>query len=157
MLFQILKRQSAEESDMQTKKNKQSLMNGIAIPFEEANEMLDVDWNLDTFKLVASFFNKRGAEGKFVYTGNMDNDEEISYFDMVFRIMEAFVVSREGDSAFPPSVLIRILSNSENKCFLECVLSFTPDDFSTLNRGEVFLPDTFKAIMDAAERRYSTL
>ena len=156
-MIQIVKIQSAEESDMQTQKSKQSLMNGVAIPFDEANELLDVDWSLDTVKLVASCFNKRGAEGKFVYTGNMDNDTEIDYFDMVRRIMEAFVVSHEGDSAFPPSVLIRILSNSENKCFLECVLSLLPDDFSRLNRGEVFLADTFKAVMEAAGKRYSAL
>ena len=53
--------------------------------------------------------------------------------------------------AYPTSVLVRILSNSENQCFLNCVMSFMPEDFSRLNIGEVFLPNALKAIIDAAE------
>lgn len=156
-MIQIVNIQSAEESDMQIKKRKQNLMNDIAITFDEANELLDVDWNLDTIKLVASFYNKSGAEGKFVYTGNINNDKEMDYFDMVRRILEAFVVSRQDDKSFPSSVLIRILSSSKNKCFLECVLSFIPDDFSRLNNDELFHPDILKTIMDVAGKRYSEL
>lgn len=153
---QIVKILTAEESAIQTERSKQSLINGEAIPFEEANELLDVDWHIDTLKLVASFFNKRNAEGDFVYTGNMNSDEEINYFDMVFRILHAFVIDHPEAPAYPTSILVRILSNSENRCFLNCVMSFMPEDFSTFNRGEVFLPDALKTIVEAAERRYSS-
>lgn len=156
-MFEIVNIQSAEESALQTENSKKSLRNGIAIPFEEVNELLDVDWSIDTIKLVASFFNKSHAEGNFVYTGNMDNDEEVNYFDMVFRILNAFVITNPDAPAYPTSVLVRILSNSENQCFLNCVMSFMPEDFSRLNIGEVFLPDALKAIIDAAEKRYTSL
>ena len=157
MQYKIINSQSAEESELQTKKSKQSLTNGVAIPFDEANELLAVDWTLDNIKLVASFYNKIGAEGNFIFTGNLNNDIEMDYFDMIRRIMEAFVVNRPDDPAFPSSVLIRILSNSGNKCFLGCLLSFLPEDFSRLNSGEVFLPEIFQAIMEVAGRRYSSL
>lgn len=156
-MLEIVKIQSAEEAAEQTENSKKSLSNGVAIPFEEVNELLDVDWNINTIKLVASFFNKSHAEGDFVYTGNMDSEEEVNYFDMVFRILNAFVITHPDSPAFPTSVLVRILSNSESKCFLNCVMSFMPEDFSRLNQGEVFLPDTLKDIVDAAERRYIAL
>ena len=70
--------------------------------------------------------NKSHAEGNFVYTGNMDNEEEVNYFDMVFRILNAFVITNPDAPAYPTSVLVRILSNSENQCFLNCVMSFMP-------------------------------
>ena len=154
---QIVKIQTAEESALQTENSKKKLRNGIAIPFNEANELLDVDWNIDTIKLVASFFNKSHAEGNFVYMGNMDSEEEVDYFDMIFRILNAFVITHPDAPAYPTSVMVRILSNSENMCFLNCVMSFMPEDFSRLNRGEVFLPDALKVIIDAAEKRYTSL
>lgn len=156
-MLEIVKIQSAEEAAKQTEISKNSLSNGVAITFEEVNELLDVDWNINTIKLVASFFNKSHTEGDFVYTGNMDSEEEVNYFDMVFRILNAFVITHPQAPAYPTSVLIRILSNSENKCFLNCVMSFMPEDFSRLNQGEVFLPEALKEIVDVAERRYIAL
>ena len=157
-MFQITKIQTASEAARLNNEWKKALKNRIALPFEDVNELLDTDWTLDTFKLVATFYNSYRAEGSCSYTGNLDTETELNYFEMVKRILSAFVINHPDSPAFPPAVLLRILSSSENKCFLSCVMSFMPEDFcDTLNQDEVFLLEVLQNILSAAERRYVSL
>ena len=149
---------SASEADKIDNERINALKKGIAISFDSANDLLDSKWDLETFKLVASFYNTRKAEGDFVFTGQLDSEKELNYFEMVKRILMAFVIDHPDTRAYPQSVLIRILSQSENKCFLGCVMSFMPEDFcNTLNADEVFLPEVLQSILSTAEKRYETL
>lgn len=157
-MLQINKIQSASEATRLNNEWKNALKNHIAVSFEKVNELLDTDWTLDTFKLVATFYNTRNAEGNFVYTGNLDTETELHYFEMVKRILSAFVIDHPDSHAFPPAVLQRILSSSENKCFLSCVMSFMPEDFcNTLNKDEVFILEILQSVLSSAERRYLSL
>ncbi len=157
-MLHILNIRSASESEKLNNERIKSLKKGITIPFDEVNELLDTEWKLDIFKLVASFYNTRKAEGDFVFTGNLDSETELNYFEMVKRVLTAFVIDHPESRSFPPAVLMRILSSSENKCFLGCVMSFMPEDFcNTLNANEVFLSEVHQSILSTAEKRYDAL
>jgi len=157
-MLEIIETFSAEVGEKINNQIIKSLKEHVFVPFAEVNMLLDTDWTLETYKLVASFFNTRNAEGDFVYTGNLDTERELDYFEMVKRILHVTVIDHPEAPAFPQSVLMRILSSSQNKCFLGCVMSFVPEDFcNTLNCGEVFLPEVFQNIIATAERRYAAI
>lgn len=154
----IISVKTAEEANFEDNYTKHCLKEGKFVQFHRVNEMLDSNWELENIKTVAYFFNKKGAEGDFIFTGEMDNEIELDYFEMVGRIIDAFVISSNEAQAFPSSILKRILSLSENKCFLNCVMSFTSNDFTErLHKNEVFLADDFQELLKIAENRANSL